>query len=307
MNANNFFMQNKIVAHIKNSLKAKSQQLSIVCNIILVVLLIVSVNFAYNKRIALKNTQKELAEIHRVSRQTRQDLENERKNADELLAWLVTSEKPDYQSLSDFEKIRHIRNWLLQRLPVAHSDFSDLPALQVLVKNLRHERGVWCGGSNYLLAVLCNKLGFEAVSIDFGVRNTSSTHVMTAVRIQYDGRSLLIFSDAYIGIEFFAENGDPADIKELTRALRDGHENAFYTTYLLPGQKLKLDEKIMMDLGAFQKRWLGSTEKLIAQHGYKESMFSYLLLPIDIKAENPELYKELMAFYQQELGISLPR
>ena len=317
----------------RNSEKNRQHQLLIVCNILLVVLLLVTGGFAYTKRAALQ-------EIHRVLGQDWQTLEAEQKtletveknfeaeqkNSDALLEWLITSERPEYQSLSDLEKVRHIRDWLLQRLPVAPSDFYDLPALQVLVKNLRHERGVWCGGSAYLFAHVLNRLGFAAVDINFGISEGPATHVMTAVRIQHGKNSLLILLDAYSGLEIFDQNGCPADIKTLTCALRDGSEDFFYKNQQIFVKKIKkiiiVDDiskvemwkirtgnniqlgKNLVDIHVVQRIILEAIEEAIEKYGYKKSLLSYLLLPIGVGVENASLHKELVDFYQAALGVS---
>jgi hypothetical protein len=46
-------------------------------------------------------------------------------------------------------------------------------------------------------------------------------------------------------------------------------------------------------------------EERIANRGYARSAFSYLLLPIGVGAENGNMYKELVDFYKNELGVSL--
>jgi len=293
----------------------------IVCNFILIVCCIFLVNYGLEKITTLKEINQEIEEtyeeIKREQSEQKEIIANWENTGNVFLEQLITSEIQNYHNLSDIEKVRHIRDWLLQRLPVGHSSYYDLPFLQVLAKNLKHERGVLCGGTGYLFAQVCNRLGFDSVSINFGIPDTADTHVMTLIRIDYEGEPLLILLDAYLGLEFFDQNGHPADFKEIVRSLKDSleggtYEKFNYKLHLLSGKKYSIKENIFLsdvfhnniaDIDAFQTTYTSSMEISISKYGYKGSAFSYFLLPLGIGSENGSLYTELIAFYQEELGI----
>jgi len=224
-------------------------------------------------------------------------------NRDALLELIFINENVDYDSLSDLEKIRHIRDWLIQNLPIANDPVNDMPLMEVLELYLIHERGVYCWGSSYFFAKICNELGFGAVTISMGI-NPIATHAMTLIRIQYEGNPLLVLFDAFIGLEFFDEDGSIASFEAMLLALKNEDNTYFYEINVAPDwEKYDLQSNTYCDLGIFTS---DSTKLLesIASLGYKESIFSYLLLPFGIDGDNENLSKEVHAFYRDELGIS---
>jgi len=243
---------------------------------------------------------------------------------DILLEWIFTNENVDYSSLSDIERVRHIRNFLLQKLPHGFDDFYDLPYMEVLELNLQHKRGVLCGGSSYLFAKICNEFGLDAVSINLGYLETTDTHVMTIIRITHNDKTILTLFDALTGLEFFDANGDIANFKEIVQAENNNDNNFNYSLYLVDGQKLSFSVKELLDpteespisidpytgkpcvyyeMNVWQNKMLVKLENANEKHGYMKSVFPFLLHPIGIGIESIDIFLDLIDFYEFEIGI----
>jgi len=258
----------------------------------------------------------------------------ERTDRDVLLELIFMNKNVDFYLLSDIEKVRHIRNFLLQRLPHGWDDFYDLPYTEILELNLQHERGVLCGGSAYLFAKICNELGLDAVDINIGFIETNATHVMTIIRISHSNKTMLSLFDAYTGLEFFDANGDIADFKEMLLAEKDDNNNFNYNIFSVEGEKLSLINIERFDptlnaisidplltgktnsidpytgryctyyeMNEWQNAMVVRFENVCENYGLRKSVFPFFLHPIGIGIENSDLFLDLNDFY---VGLGIP-
>ena len=278
------------------------------------------VTFALEKRASLQ-------EAHRVLGETVIARDEALASKAVLVRYIVAKDIPNFSGMSDIEKVVSIRNWAIQNLPIDNSPVYDLPFPQVLVKNLSRERGVWCGGSSYLLAQIYNSFGFDAVSVSFGLLNSKARHAMTAVKVSIDNDERVIIQDGYMGVEYLDDGKNHADIFALTHALRQKNTSGFSTSiFLFPSTEKKVylnvnstsketlaRKNVFFDtegvpyivLPYFQERWTRSMEERISEFGKPQSMFSYLLVPFGIGGENAALHQEIRTFYEKELGVTL--
>lgn len=83
----------------------------------------------------------------------------------------------------------------------------------------RDERAVQCQGAAFALMQLYKAFGFEAYMLGNVIEGAWS-HVVTLVRIEYDGRSILAIQDPSLDITYTDSSGAPYDYSELLRALK---------------------------------------------------------------------------------------
>jgi hypothetical protein len=232
------------------------------------------------------------------------------------LVHYIVAGNTNYYELDDIGKVRLLRDWTVKNLPVADSPFYDLPFGVLLAENLTAKRGVWCGGAAYILANLYNIFGFQAITADFGIKGTPTTHVMTFVRFVVNGRPSIIVMDGYLGIEFF--NGDAwASLEDILSNIPQGDdENYKVVQTLLDGEKwiqrARTQQRGMLppilSRGPIADKQKGILRKNIAEiqeHGYKASMYSFFLLPLSLGHEDSTLYNEVRELYKRTLRIAL--
>jgi hypothetical protein len=285
-----------------------------VCGITLLVSLITADVLEYRR------IDRQLATFDRQMATYMDQLVAANENVEFLLLYMISNERPDWEYLSDLEKARHIRDWLLLRLPIGSSDINDLPWKHVLIENLKHNRGVLCGGSAYLFAHILNLFNLEAVYTAYGIYDAAdgtpnATHAWVAVRIEHEGVPMIVLLDSFTGLEFFKRNGEggntssPADLKELTYAIKYGNvQDFYYDVTFHSGQAVRVDDDpykvTLIDLETWQISVLLALEDFIEKHGYEASVFSYLLLPFYIGFQNINLRNEILDFYK-EIGLDI--
>jgi hypothetical protein len=94
-----------------------------------------------------------------------------------------------------------------------------------LFEAFRSDRGgVLCGGTAYAFMRLCRLYGYDALTLDFGLKGVS-THVVTLVRLRRGGRDAWSVQDPTYDATYVHRDGTPFDYLDLLRALREGRHD----------------------------------------------------------------------------------
>lgn len=130
------------------------------------------------------------------------------------------------------EKIRALRIWLHHFVPAANitTDVStivgrshhQLTNAEMLSLAEQRQAGMLCGGHAELMRRLSLLLGFEAVSINFGVPGTSATHVLAVIRIEHREKPIWIVQDSYFNTGYADESGEPIAFEDLVQQVAAG-------------------------------------------------------------------------------------
>ena len=238
----------------------------------------------------------------------------------DLIRHIVAPNRNAFNRLSALEQVLFIRDWVFRTLPAGNSPHYDIPFVQLFIKSIFMERGFICGGHSYILARLYTIFGFEAVNVNFGIRQNKTTHVMTAVCPDGDDCENTILVDPYLGINICTVmQGKHANFFDLLRGLKNGNSDLF--AY----EKTNIDAyKIMFDgygqhtfnieiingincvhTSSFQKVMMQHLEKKICAFGHEKSIISYLPLVIGVGSECGSLKTKIKSFLAREMNIFL--
>ena len=150
-------------------------------------------------------------------------------DVDIAYAVYVASQIPGYDEMSDFQKIRALREWVYARTDLAgkQEQLLDWPALRKLSLERtfsefsKNEGGVWCSDVAIILARLYAAAGFDAWIFDYGDPN-SLTHSTTFVAVD----DAVYLQDAYFNFEYVDDLGNPLPVQNVLERLfnRDAPE-----------------------------------------------------------------------------------
>jgi len=158
-------------------------------------------------------------------------------NAAELLRQRVLADYPRLrdEKLTDWERVGLLRQWAWSHVNLACTKSNlvdcdpripwrelDAPGIFQLFGDMRG--GVFCGGTSRALAELYKLFGYEAWMVNSGSTGAeSATHVITLVRIQDKGQSMLSMQDAYFNLAYAdAITGAPLDYFKMLELLAHG-------------------------------------------------------------------------------------
>ena len=80
--------------------------------------------------------------------------------------------------------------------------------------------GVWCGGAAYALMRLYQAYGFDSYTYNCGATGVS-THVLTLVKLNFDGKSILSIQDPTFDICYVDPQGSPYGLFDVIRLLKE--------------------------------------------------------------------------------------
>lgn len=130
--------------------------------------------------------------------------------------------------LSDERRAVALRQWIHSFLPVADSNncLSDMGYdhnAKDLGRMLRAVElrlgGYYCGGHAEIARKIYHLFGFEAFTMNFGFRGTSSTHVTTFVKINHASGPVWSIQDSYLNFTLRGTDGALLGFSALVQAL----------------------------------------------------------------------------------------
>ncbi|HSB82309.1 MAG TPA: hypothetical protein VLM91_26330 [Candidatus Methylomirabilis sp.] len=159
-----------------------------------------------------------------------------------LLRELITRESSlRGEGLTDWEIVNRLREWAHANILVSTPsnlldqdksfEFYNRNAGEIFAAFFRDRGGVWCGGAAYALMEVYGLFGFQASMIDYGKPGVM-THVVTLVKIKYDGMEKMVIQDPTLNVTYATRDDAPYDYFQLlTVLMRHQHERI----RILPG------------------------------------------------------------------------
>lgn len=129
------------------------------------------------------------------------------------------------------EQAERLRDWLHQTIPVAdpHAnlarqgvDHNKDPLAELLYQAEMRFGGYFCGGISEIARQVYILMGFEAITMNFGIREIGSTHVMLLVKLPVRGTNIWTVQDTYFNSTFRDHEGEYLGFKEFLNHLSTG-------------------------------------------------------------------------------------
>lgn len=154
-----------------------------------------------------------------------------------LLKQLIQKDYPwlENKEANDWGKVKALRQWayehvdwstksaLIDTKPGFQYAGKDAPELFSLF--FKDWGGVWCGGAAFSLMKLYHTYGFEAYTVDSGKRGMM-THVMTLVKIDYEGREIFAIQDPSFNVCYVDSEEKPYGYFDFLKTLKNrNHDN----------------------------------------------------------------------------------
>ncbi len=217
---------------------------------------------------------------------------------------------------SDYEKVSAVRKWASTNIPACDMGMSipdtclnwKLATIDDIYKTFNklsaYKGGFVCGGSALMLEKIYNILGYKSQGYNYGYKGTSSTHVITLVRINHKNKIIWSIQDPWVNnsieykkesIDFYhlislLENKEIADVyieqgdkykKLLTYKTLENSENC----RINHKQKHNLDKSkqycFMLDIiKHLNKNWVPETLDIIKKKYKADSLLYAFLDPI---------------------------
>ncbi len=239
-----------------------------------------------------------------------------------LVAMRIRNDIPDYDTLSDFERVSAIRQWVYAQVDLAASstllvDEAAYPLhLGTVDENFQRvfddNGGYWCGGTAYLASQVYQAMGFPAVTYDCG-NSLLLTHVVALVQVE--GRWYA--EDAYFNLSYVDDTGQPLPFLDLLRQLGTGHvpqsrqgkrinKDVHWTAEIPPGRAQRFDWSLGIDGPAALKRKLNDTHYVYRAHPTLEDFLAFLPTDSPILAwlESERLPRTLTSLLMFPLGMN---
>lgn len=155
-----------------------------------------------------------------------------------LKAW-IAAELPviDDPKTTDWQRVTLLRDWTHRHMDWATSsarlevqqgfNFVEHTAADLFALFLNDQGGVYCGGAAITLQKLYEAYGYEAATLDNGFPETSTTHVVTVVKIKHGDRSLLSVQDPTFNESYIRKDGEPADVIEMIESMEMREGDSF--------------------------------------------------------------------------------
>jgi hypothetical protein len=140
-------------------------------------------------------------------------------------------------ALSDWERVSQLRQWCWSHTPIPQ-DRSGIYSIgwrwwvvtapDIFELFASNSCGAsYCSGAADALRLLYDAYGYEAYTVESGHAGGTETHVVTLVRIDHEGESLLSVQDAYFNVTFVeAASGRPLDYYRMLALLAEGNDEA---------------------------------------------------------------------------------
>jgi len=157
-----------------------------------------------------------------------------------MLENVIASEYPEInnQNITDWEKVNILRDWayehtdypnvsiqtsgkILNAIPESHFYQKEAPEIYSIYLN--DQGAVVCSGSAYSLERLYEMYGYKSYFVNLGdpiVANQTS-HAITLVQINHNGKPLLSVEDAYFDYTIVDKEKNPIDFFEIVKLLRN--------------------------------------------------------------------------------------
>lgn len=160
----------------------------------------------------------------------------------------------DKENVGDFETVNSLREWVSTNIPQARdrslliinvmnvSAASQVSLKERLSMYRNGDAGAWCGATAYTLKQIYNLFGFESYTADSG-DSPKLTHMVTLVRIEYQGEKVLSLQDAYFNYTIVDAQDSPLDYFNMLTLLKSKQLEQIKLKYGIEKLKLKLFSK----------------------------------------------------------------
>ena len=149
-----------------------------------------------------------------------------------MIADTIIAECPDVQRTSGAERLSVIREWIYANTVVSTAtrllDSGTAPARDATAESelsLMREGigGFFCGGIARFAEKVYSELGIPAYTVNFGIRETSATHVLNIVPFEdASGRRVHAVQDCYLNYTLTDQGGLPLDLLDIVARLKTG-------------------------------------------------------------------------------------
>lgn len=191
-------------------------------------------------------------------------------------------------------------------IPTNEVDVFKLGVVQSLVSLRETGSGFWCAGYANLLCQLYTELGYEAISIAFGLPGLY-THALTLVKYN----NIYYLQDPYINHRVSIKTDENACYSNVIHAIRLGHDLSFISNKSKSLQCLLFPKNSTPPGKLFYAKhsWLNGNIQLREVH-IEDIFLNPLWLPTEkcLQRSNPQTNKSGLAlFFQEVLWIADPK